>query len=124
MPGQKNNVISFPDAQFLGGSGGSGGGGDKYLYEKVDKLEGTVSGLATKQDVEKIKTDVAKSIGDVNTEIANSIGKAKSWFFWRLSIILASALVLVGGGLFAFFKWSFGPFLEKLLKSFLPPPGT
>ena len=124
MPGQNDNIVPFPNAQTPSGGSGNGGGGDKYLYEKVGKLEGQISNLATKEDVQKIKTDVAKSIGEANTEIANSIGKAKGWVFWRLSIVLTSVLLLVGGGFFAFFKWSFGPFLENLLKFFLSPPVT
>ena len=124
MPGQKNNVIPFRNPRNPGGSSGNGGGGDNYLYEKVGKLEGQISGLATKEDVQAIKTDVEKSIGDANTEIANSIGDAKGWVFWRLAIVLTSALVLVGGGLVAFFQWIFGPFLENLIKNFLPLPGN
>lgn len=54
------------------------------LYLRVGKLEGQIPDLATKEDIQKIKTDLAKEIGN-----------SKEWILHRVLIVIGSAFVLL-----------------------------
>ena len=82
MSGQKDNVIPIGESK---GSGGNGGDGEiRELYRRVGNLEGELSHLATKEDVQKMKTDIEKEIGN-----------SKEWILHRVLIVIAGVFVLV-----------------------------
>ena len=85
------------------GGGDDGGGGDRYIYEKLGKLEGQMLNTATKEDVQGIRTDFIKQIGD-----------AKNWVLYRIIFVILAVLGLAVGS----FEWVIVPSIENLIDKF------
>lgn len=103
--GKNVKVLSMPGLEEpppIGG-GDDGGDGDRYIYEKLGKLEGQMLNTATKEDVQGIRTDLIKEIGD-----------AKNWVLYRIFLVIVAFLGLAVGS----FKWVIVPAIENLIDKF------
>ena len=76
-----NNVVS-PPAPPVSASSGAGGGGD--YGERLARLETRIEQTATKEDVEKLRTEVVKGVEKLRAEVAK--GGCGIWIdkFFRL----------------------------------------
>ena len=70
-----NNVVNLPPPP-ISVSSGAGGGGD--YGERLARLETRIEQTATKEDVEKLRTEVVKGVEKLRTEVAKGVEKLRT----------------------------------------------
>ena len=86
-------VEDDPPSPSLGGPSGPSNGGN--IGERLARLEAHVEHLATKADVEQIKTALVDAISTKETALVDAIGKTETRLLrWQIGIVVVSALTL------------------------------
>ena len=92
----RGSVTEFPQPNRPSANGGNGGGGDWELRERLSRLEERCKNLATKEDVESIRTvieSVKTNIESVKTLIAEKETKQRRWLIGTLITVVVSLTI-------------------------------